>query len=183
MRRHAAGLRQHIKELGEKNYPKAVGDSALEITIAFVPIEGALSAALGFDPSLQTDAFDRKIVFASPNTLMALLRVIERLWTRDKIQREAVDIAKSGGLVLDALMGFLADFDKVGQGLENASDAFNAARNRLSESSKSVIPRARRLAALGVQGKKTLSEELRTDRFDPEDIAVIQLLDKHVDDT
>ena len=60
-------MRQHVKDLGEKNYPKAVGEGALEITIAFVPIEGALSAALGFDGALQTYAFDRKIVFASPN--------------------------------------------------------------------------------------------------------------------
>lgn len=160
MRRHAAGLRQHVKDLGEKNYPKAIGDSALEITIAFVPIEGALSAALGFDPSLQTDAFDRKIVFASPNTLMALLRVVERLWTRDKIQREAVKIAEVGGRVLDSLMNFLADFDNVGKRLEDANKAFNAARGKLSESSQAVIPRARRLAELGALGKKALSDEL-----------------------
>ena len=49
-------------------------------------------------------------MFASPNTLMALLRVVERLWTRDKIQREAGEIAKVGGLVLDSLQNFLADF-------------------------------------------------------------------------
>lgn len=163
MRRHAAGLRQHIKELGEKNYPKALGDSALEITIAFVPIEGALSAALGFDAALQTDAFDRKIVFASPNTLMALLRVVERLWTRDKIQREAVAIAKVGGQVLDSLMNFLADFDRVGKGLADAGNAFKNARDRLSESSQAVIPRARRLAELGAHGKKALTEELKSD--------------------
>jgi DNA recombination protein RmuC len=163
MRRHAAGLRQHVKDLGEKNYPKAIGDAALEITIAFVPIEGALSAALGFDPSLQTDAFDRKIVFASPNTLMALLRVVERLWTRDKLQREAVAIGQLGGLVLDSLMNFLAEFDHVGKRLGDASNAFNAARGKLSESPQAVIPRARRLAELGARGKKTLTGELTTE--------------------
>lgn len=163
MRRHAAGLRQHVRELGEKNYPKAIGESALEITIAFVPIEGALSAALGYDPALQTDAFDRKIVFASPNTLMALLRVVERLWTRDKIQREAVAIGQLGGLVLDSLMNFLADFDHVGKKLSDAHDAFNSARGKLSESSQAVIPRARRLAELGARGKKALTGELKAD--------------------
>ncbi len=163
MRRHSAGLRQHVKDLGEKNYPKAIGESALEITIAFIPIEGALSAALGFDPSLQTDAFDRKIVFASPNTLMALLRVVERLWTRDKIQREAVAIGHLGGLVLDALMNFVADFDQVGKQLDGANKAFNTARGKLSESSQAVIPRARRLAELGARGKKALSEELKSE--------------------
>jgi DNA recombination protein RmuC len=149
-----------VKDLGERNYPKAVGESALEMTIAFVPIEGALSAALGVDGDLQTFAFDRKVVFASPNTLMAVLRVVERLWTRDKIQRQAIEISDTGGLVLDALIAFLADFDVVGSKLEGASDAFRTARNRLSESRHAVIPRAQRLAKLGVRGKKVLPEEL-----------------------
>ncbi len=163
LRRHAAGLRQHMRELSDKNYPKVLGDNALEVTIAFIPIEGALSAALGTDSALQTDAFERRIVFASPNTLMALLRVIERLWTRDKIQREAIAISDTGGKVLDALMGFVADFDRVGKSLEDADKAFKNARHRLSESNQAVIPRARRLAELGAHGRRALSEELKPD--------------------
>ena len=163
MRRHAIGLRQHMRELSDKNYPKVLGDHALEMTIAFVPIEGALSAALGTDPALQTEAFDRRIVFASPNTLMALLRVIERLWTRDKIQREAIAISYTGGKVLDALMGFVADFDRVGKSLEDADKAFKNARHRLSESNQAVIPRARRLAELGAHGRRALTDELKPD--------------------
>ena len=161
MRRHAAGLRQHMRDLGEKNYPRAIGAHALEVTIAFVPIEGALSAALGFDPQLQGEAFDRRIVFASPNTLMALLRVIERLWTRDKLQRKAQEISDSGGKVLDALVGFLADFENVGKRLDDAEKAYANARKRLSESSQAVIPRARRLAELGASGRRALPEELK----------------------
>jgi len=161
MRRHAAGLRQHMRDLGEKNYPRAIGAHALEVTIAFVPIEGALSAALGFDPQLQGEAFDRRIVFASPNTLMALLRVIERLWTRDKLQRKAQEISDSGGKVLDALVGFLSDFENVGKRLDDAEKAYANARKRLSESSQAVIPRARRLAELGASGRRALPEELK----------------------
>lgn len=161
MRRHAAGLRQHMRELSDKNYPKAIGDTALEVTIAFIPIEGALSAALGSDQNLQTDAFDKRIVFASPNTLMALLRVVERLWTRDKVQRKAIEISDSGGRVLDALMNFVADFDLVGKRLDDASTAFRNARHRLSDSKQAVIPRARRLAELGASGRKALTEELK----------------------
>ncbi|HLT45463.1 MAG TPA: DNA recombination protein RmuC, partial [Luteimonas sp.] len=161
MRRHAAGLRQHMRDLGEKNYPRAIGSHALEVTIAFVPIEGALSAALGFDPHLQGEAFDRRIVFASPNTLMALLRVIERLWTRDKVQRKALEISDSGGKVLDALVGFLADFEQVGKRLDDAGKAYANARRRLSESSQAVIPRARRLVELGASGRRALPDELK----------------------
>ncbi len=161
LRRHAVGLRQHVKDLGAKNYPKTLGENALEITIAFVPIEGALSAALGFDASLQTYAFDQRIVFASPNTLMALLRVVERLWTRDKIQREASAIASTGGLILDSLINFLSDFDRVGRQLDDARTAFNDARGKLSDSNQAVIPRARRLIELGAKSKKALPAELK----------------------
>ena len=162
LRSHAIALRQHVSELGKKNYPKDI-EGALEITVAFVPIEGALSAALGFDGALQTHAFDRKIVFASPNTLMALLRVIERLWTRDKVQREAQEIARTGGLVLDSLVNFLADFDNVGRQLDDAKSAFDDARHKLSNSKQALIPRAQRLVDLGAKGKKAIPAELRSD--------------------
>lgn len=164
LRRHGVALRQHVRDLGEKQYPKLIGDGALEVTIAFVPIEGALSAALGSDAALQTYAFEQKVVFASPNTLMALLRVVERLWTRDKIQREATEIARIGGLMLDSLINFIADFDNVGKQLDSARTAFAAARGKLSENNQAVIPRARRLHQLGVKGKKILPEELRADQ-------------------
>lgn len=163
MRRHAVALRQHVRELAERNYPKAIGDAALDITLAFVPIEGALSAALGADAELQQFAFQKKIAFASPNTLMGMLRVVERLWTRDKLQRQALEISEAGGRVLDALQGFLSDFDQVGRKLADAQQAFAASRNRLNESSHAVIPRARRLVELGARGKRALPEELKTE--------------------
>lgn len=163
LRRHSVALRQHVKDLGEKNYPRVIGDGALEVTVAFVPIEGALSAALGFDASLQTYAFEQKIVFASPNTLMMLLRVVDRLWTRDKVQREAQEIARTGGLVLDSLVNFLADFDNVGRQLEDARAAFRDARHKLSDSNQALIPRAQRLVELGAKGKKALPLALQVD--------------------
>lgn len=163
LQRHCDGLRRHVKDLADRNYPKAIGDGALEVTIAFVPIEGALSAALGSDPSLQNYAFERGVVFASPNTLMAMLRVIDRLWMRDTMQRRALQIGEAGGKVLDALTAFLADFDKLGKRLEDAKSDFQSARNRLSDSAQAVIPRARRLAELGVKGKKAPHEQLRVE--------------------
>lgn len=161
LQRHVEGLRRHVKDLADRAYPKAIGATALDVTIAFVPIEGALSAALGSDSSLQTYAFEKKVVFASPNTLMALLKVVDRLWTRDKMQRQALEIGDAGGKVLDALMGFVSDFEAVGKKLEDASKSFVDAQRKLRESNQSVMKRASRLASLGARGRKALSEELR----------------------
>lgn len=175
LHRHAIALRQHVRELSDKQYPKLFGEAALDVTVAFVPIEGALSAALGTDGSLQTYAFERRIVFASPNTLMALLRVVDGLWTREKIQKQAEEINKAGGLLLDALTSFLVDFDKVGARLQAAADTYASAKNRLSDSTMAVIPRARRLVSLGVKPKSKLPEVLAPD-VDTEIEAVGQTL-------
>lgn len=163
LRRHCDGLRRHVKDLADRAYPAAIGPQALDVTIAFVPIEGALSAALGSDPSLQTYAFENKVVFASPNTLMALLRVVDRLWTRDRIHRQALQIGETGGLLLDALQGFLEDFEQVGTRLDAVQKSYGNAKRRLDDSNRSVLARARRLTELGVRGKKALREELKPD--------------------
>jgi DNA recombination protein RmuC len=163
MHRHAIALRQHVRELADKQYPKLFGEAALDVTVAFIPIEGALSGALGTDGSLQTYAFERRIVFASPNTLMALLRVVDGLWTRERIQKQAEEINKAGGLLLDALGAFLEDFEKIGTRLRAADDTFSAAKRRLVDSKMAVIPRAKRLVSLGVKPKGKLPELLAPD--------------------
>lgn len=158
--RHTAALRQHVRDLSEKNYPKVVGASALEMTILFVPIEGALAAALSLNQDLQSEAFAKRVVFASPNTLMAMLRVVERLWARDKLQKQVGKIGDEAGKLLDSLTAFFEDFHAIDESIKKTRSVFENARNRLIVSPQSVAARARRLVEAGAKGKKALPEEL-----------------------
>ena len=151
LQRHAQTLRSYIDELSARNYPQQLGDGVLEISIAFVPIEAALSAALGSDASLQADAFEHRVALASPNTLIALLAVVERLWVRDEVRQQAAEISAAGGKVLEALTPLLQVFEKTGKQLGLAHESFAEARRLLTESSQSLIPKAQRLAALGAE--------------------------------
>ena len=162
MLRHTAAMRLHIRDLSEKNYPKVLGSDALDLTVMFVPIEGALAAALSTNADLQMEAFTKRIVLASPNSLMAMLRVIERLWSRDRLQRQVDTIGVQAGRVLDALIEFLSDFEEINTHLVRADKAFKAAKNRLSESNQSVISRSRRLVDAGAKGRKAIPEELQS---------------------
>ncbi len=159
--RHAAALRGHMKDLADKNYPKVLGGQTLELTVLFVPIEGALAAALAMDPNLQTDAFAKRVAFASPNTLMALLKVVERLWTRDRLQKRIDVIGTEAGKLLDSLTAFLDDFSAIDDKLQAVNKVYGIARNRLHESRQSVVARAQRLVTAGARGKKLLPEELQ----------------------
>ena len=160
--RHTAAMRQHLRDLSEKNYPKVLGSDALELTVMFVPIEGALAAALSTNADLQMEAFSKRIVLASPNSLMAMLRVIERLWSRDRLQRQVDTIGTQAGRVLDALIEFLSDFEDINTHIGRADKAFKTAKSRLSESSQSVISRSRRLVEAGAKGRKAIPEELQS---------------------
>ena len=160
--RHTAALRQHVRDLADKNYPRLLGPDALDMTILFVPIEGAMAAALSLNADLQNEAFAKRIVFASPNTLMAMLRVVERLWLRDKVQKQVDIIGTEAGKLMDALVNFLGDFELVSDKLRDSQRAFDKARNSLRDSPQSVMARGRRLVEAGAKGKKAIPEELRS---------------------
>jgi DNA recombination protein RmuC len=164
--RHTAALRKHVLDLADKNYPALLGSDTLEVTILFVPIEGALGAALSLNPSLQEEALKKRICFASPNTLMAMLRVVERLWTRDTLQKQIGTIADEAGKVLDALILFKDRFGAVEAAIRSTQDKFDAAKTSLTESPQSLMNRAQRLVAAGAKGKKAIPEELQPPTVD-----------------
>lgn len=159
--RHTSAMRQHVRDLANKNYPKILGSNALDMTIMFVPIEGALSAALSHNNDLQTEAMNKRIAFASPNTLMTMLRIAERLWTRDRLQKQVQTIADEAGKVLDALIDFMGEFEDIQKHLGRATTAFTTAKNRLHDSDRSVVKRAKRLVEAGAKGRKAIPESLQ----------------------
>lgn len=161
MTRHAAALRLHMRDLGEKNYPRTLGPHALDITVLFVPIEGALSSALSHNKDLQVEAFEKRVVFASPNTLMAMLQVCARLWRHDKLQKQLHTISVEAGRLIDSVGSLLEEFDDIGKHIGRSETAFRQARHRLTDSPQSVLARARRLVEAGAKGKKAIPEEMQ----------------------
>jgi DNA recombination protein RmuC len=89
------------------------------------------------------------VALASPNTLIALLSVVERLWARDLVRQQAAEISAAGDKVLEALTPLLQVFEKTGKQLGLAHESFAEASRLLTESSQSLIPHAQRLVALG----------------------------------
>jgi DNA recombination protein RmuC len=92
---------------------------------------------------------------------MAMLRVVERLWTRDTLQKQIGTIADEAGKVLDALILFKDRFGAVEAAIRSTQDKFDLAKTSLTESPQSLMNRAQRLVAAGAKGKKAIPEELQ----------------------
>lgn len=158
LKAHLASVRAHVKSLGEKDY--AALYEGVNFTLMFIPLEGAASLALQNDPDLSTFANERGVMIATPTTLMMAMRTVQNLWTIDRQNQNARAIAERAGALYDKFEGFVTDLNKVGDRINQAQDAWSAARGKLVEGRGNVIRQAEMLKQLGAQTKKSLPDEM-----------------------
>ncbi len=148
LRRHARHVRQHVEALGSKAYWRALPGSP-EIVVLFMPGESFLSAALESDPALLDWAAERKVVLATPTTLIALLRTVAHAWTEQAVSDQAREIHRLGRELHERLGTMTGHLDRLGRSLTAAVTSYNATVGSLESR---VLVSSRRFADLGVVG-------------------------------
>ena len=151
---HAAKVRSHIDALGAKNYWEQFQPSP-EFVVLFLPGDQFLAGALQSDPSLIDRAIAKKVLLATPATLIALLKAAAYGWRQEDVARNATVIADLGRALYDRIANFADNLDKVGRGLETANKAYNAAVGSFEQT---LLPGARKFSELGAKGAKELVE-------------------------
>ena len=150
---HALKIRGHIDSLGAKNYWEQF-QPAPEFVVLFLPGDHFLTAALQSDPTLMDRALARRVLLATPTTLIALLKASAYGWRQEAVSRNAEEVSVLGRQLYDRVVTFADNFDKVGRGLDSAVKGFNAAVGSFEQT---LLPGARRFAELGAKGAKELS--------------------------
>jgi DNA recombination protein RmuC len=143
---HAQLVRDHIKGLSGKEYWKQF-EPTPEFVVLFVPGESFFSAALEQDRTLIEDAIEKRVVLASPTTLIALLRAVAYGWKQQLVAENAERIKDLGKELYDRVVTFAGHLGDVAKGLERASKAFN---NAVASFDSRLIPSARKFREMGV---------------------------------
>lgn len=156
LKAHTESLKQHVKELYEKQYQRATGLNTPDFVLMFVPIEASYSVAIQADSTLYDYALERKIVIVSPTTLLATLHTISYVWKQENQSRNAQEIARLAGAMYDKLCGMTEDFQKVQKSLDAAQKAYNETFKKLSEGNGNVLRTADRIRELGAKASKSL---------------------------
>ena len=153
--RHANDLRNHVKSLAGKDYAAALQQS-LDFVVMFVPGENYFAAALEARPDLFQEAFDKKIIIATPTTLVAILKSAAYGWRQEKAEQNAVAVAAMAKDLYDSLRTMGGHLDGLGKSLNSAVKKYN---DLLGGVERRVMPRARKFAEYELPG---LDAELKT---------------------
>jgi DNA recombination protein RmuC len=123
---HAAKLKTTIKALADRDYPRQF-PNALDYVVLFMPAESLFSAALEGDHELIVWAAQKRILLATPASLIALLRSVSVSWQQHSQTENARAIAEAAQELYGRVVKFTEHFERIGDGLKKAGDAFNAA--------------------------------------------------------
>lgn len=155
---HLVSIRRHINELSEKHYEKVRGLNTPDFVIMFVPIESTFSISLQRDAELFNYAWEKRIIIVSPTTLLATLMTVSSIWRQEKQSKNALEIARQSGLMLEELARFYNHLEIVDKKLDDSKRALGDAMSKLKTGRGNVIGRAQKIRLLGAKSKSELPE-------------------------
>ena len=174
---HVAALRGHVKALADRDYPASLA-AGVDLVVLFLPGDPFLAAAFAKDPDLQTDALRRRVLIATPTTLVALLRTVAIYHQQESLAKNAAQIAEAARELYDRGAKFGEDLAKVGRGLQTALKAYNDAAASFDTR---LMPMARRLeemrvpegAKRSIEAPAPVDEAPRVLRNDPSSAPIV----------
>jgi DNA recombination protein RmuC len=160
LKEHINSIKRHVEQLGNKNYHDLYQMESPDFVLLFIPIEPAFALALNEDNLLYNKAFEKNIVIVTPSTLLATLRTIDSMWTNQKQQENALEIARQAGALYDKFEGFVTDLVKIGKKMDEAKVEYQGAMNKLVDGKGNLITSVEKLKKMGAKAKKALPENI-----------------------
>jgi DNA recombination protein RmuC len=143
---HARLLRKHVKQLADKTYWAGL-DSSPDFVVLFLPGEHLYGSALDADPTLIEDAMAKRVLIATPTTLLAILRAVSYGWQQERVAESAQAVSELGRELYGRLAKLSSLLSTLGSRLSSTVRAYN---ETIGSYEARVLPGARRFAEHGV---------------------------------
>lgn len=159
LKEHINSLKRHIDQLSAKNYQTIYEIESPDFVLLFIPIEPAFAVAINNESSLYNWAFEKNIVIVTPATLLATLRTVDSMWTNEKQQRNAIEIATQAGRLYDQFVNLTNDLIKVGNQLNTVKGTYETTMKKLTGKGN-LLTRVENIKKLGAKASKHINQNL-----------------------
>lgn len=153
---HLKSIEDHISQLSQKKYHLADQVISPDFVILFMPLEPAFALAFQLRPDLMIWSWEKNVAIVSPTTLLTTLRTIASLWKQERQQKNAIEIARRGGLLYEKFASFIGDVNLLGEKLSSAQKAHIDLTKKLSEGKGNLLNQIEGLKELGAKTEKRL---------------------------
>ena len=151
---HSNQIKNHVKSLGEKAYWERLSCSP-EFVVAFLPLESLFSAALDNDPTLLEFSVERRVLIATPITLITLLLTVAHGWRQQAVAENLEKIQSMGQELYQRLLTMSQHFSRLGDAIGKTVETYNQTVGSLE---KNVLTSARKFKELGPANAPQLEE-------------------------
>jgi len=152
LKRHAKQVAEHMRKLAKKAYASQFVQ-AHEFVVMFLPGEPLFSAAVQHESGLIEEAIQKRVLIATPTTLIALLSTVAYGWRQERLHENALLLQKLGAELYERLATCTKHLDDLGRALGKAIHAYNASVGSLESR---VLVTARRFQEFGVPMKEEI---------------------------
>ncbi|MBX2986070.1 MAG: DNA recombination protein RmuC [Bacteroidia bacterium] len=157
---HIISVKNHVRDLSDKNYFKAGGLNSPDFVLLFMPIESSFAAAIEADADLFNFAWEKKIVIVSPSTLLATLKTVASLWRLEKQNLNAAKIASEAGGLYDKFNGLVEELKKLGNQINTVQGTYKDAFSKLSTGNGNLVSKVHKIKLLGAKTSKQIDLNL-----------------------
>ncbi len=155
---HGRAVAGHVSALAKRDYPAKI-EGAIDFTVCFVPAEDLLAAAYREQPGLFYDAVGKRVLIATPATLMALLWGVAYGWQQDARARQAQQVGEIAAELHQRFGIVMGHLQKTGRAVSTAVTSYNALVGSLESR---VLPQLRKLEELGILAHGTQLPQAQT---------------------
>jgi DNA recombination protein RmuC len=154
---HARAVRAHVNALADKNYFTGLTASP-EFTVAFIPNDAILTTAIDADPTLESDAYRKGVVLATPGSLFGILKSLAFTWRQEDLAENAREVVTMGQVLLNRLSTVAKHASKLGRSIERSVKDYNTFAGSMQTQ---LLVQARRFDGVELPSPKEIEEGTR----------------------